>query len=535
VKALVVFCALSASQAAQVPDSGPTIHAETRVVQIDVVVTDSHHKPIADLQKQDFTLTDNGKLRTIDIFSLNGGETVRDASTSPTAPATAKPPSAALPANTFSNRNAGPPNVPAHSTVIVLDQVNAFFEDAGYARQQVMDLMGKLKPDERIALYVIIRRRGLAIIQDYTTDHKLLLKNLSRYKPQGLAPRPGFPEPWPIGVQDLPLAAKPPSDHNPAKQTLEEKEYTWHENSEQARHSLQALAEQLALVPGRKSVYWVTQAFPARLMQGMGQPAWDKTLTALNEANVAVNTVDSRGLFGGGRPARGTIAAMQQIAETTGGNAYFGRNDLDAAMAEGIAASRVSYTLAFYLAENERDNKFHALHVKANRPDLKSGLELFYRQGYYAGNADLPDSSRDKGDIESSLLNQVNSAAVGITARVTQVQGTPQGTLNMVLNLDPATLSLKPQAAGWNGKVEETFVELDESGNTLAKLSDIKVFEVSTTGRAHYDSHGVTWPFSMPLMPAAQKLSIIIRDSASGHVGSLTVPLHDETRLDPRR
>jgi VWFA-related protein len=513
--------------------AGPTMHAETRVVQIDVVVTDSHHKPVADLSKQDFTVTDNGKPRTIDIFSLNGGtnggETDHDAFTSPTAPAPVKPTAAALPANVFSNRNAGPPEVPAHSTVIVLDQVNAFFEDAGYARQQVMDLMGKLKPDERIALYVIVRRRGLAVIQDYTTDHNLLLKNLSRYKPQGLAPRPGFPDPWPIGIQDRAARPHPPNDFNPTKPTPEEDEYTWHENSEQARLSLQALAEHLALVPGRKSVYWITQAFPARLIQGMGQFAWDKTLTALNEANVAVNTVDSRGLFAG-NPAKGTLAAMQQVAEATGGKAYFGRNDLDAAMAEGIAASRITYTLAFYLADDERDNKFHTLGVKANRP----GLQLFYRQGYYAGNVDLPDSSRDKGEPESALLNQVNSTAVGITARVNQVQGTPRGTLNMILNLDPATLSLKEQTGGWTGRVDETFVELDNSGNTLAKVSDVKDFEISSADRAHYDGQGVAWPFSMPLMTGAAKVAIIVRDSASGHVGSLSVPLQGETNGETR-
>jgi len=193
---------------------------------------------------------------------------------------------------------------------------------------------------------------------------------------------------------------------------------------------LQALAEHLALLSGRKSVYMVTQAFPARLMKGMGQPAWDKTLSALNDANVAVNTVDSRGLMtcppgrGGCSPQdpmNGTITAMQQIAESTGGKAYFGRNDLDAAMAEGIEAARISYTLAFYLPDNERDNKFHTLKVRADRP----GLEFYCRQGYYAGDTDLPPEKSAKGELEASLLTQVDEKGVGITARVDSVPGNP--------------------------------------------------------------------------------------------------------------
>ena len=382
-----------------------------------------------------------------------------------------------------------------------------------------MDLMRKLKPDERIAIYVIARRLGLVLVQDYTTDHALLLRSLSKYVPRGLAPSP-----LEVDSQDTRNPLPPDS----RKATPLEKEFIWKQNSEQARLSLQALAEHLSLVPGRKSVYWITQAFPARLMRDMGQFAWDKTTTALNEANVAVNTVDSRGLMTCGPPVcqprdamNGTITAMEQIAEETGGKAYFNRNDLDEAIAEGIAASRMSYTLGFYLADDERDNKFHALKVKTNRP----GLELSYRQGYYAGNVDLPDSSRDKGDLESSLLNQVNATAVGILARINPVQGTPRGTLNISLRLDSATLSLKEQPGKWTGKVEETFVEQDASGNMLTKASDIKTFEITSSNRAHYDSQGVSWPFSIPLMPGATKLAIIVRDSATGHVGSLSVPL----------
>ena len=56
---------------AQTTDSSlPTLHAETRVVQIDVVVVDSHGKPVAGLTKQDFAVTDERKARSIDIFSI---------------------------------------------------------------------------------------------------------------------------------------------------------------------------------------------------------------------------------------------------------------------------------------------------------------------------------------------------------------------------------------------------------------------------------------------------------------------------------
>jgi len=410
---LLAASVLSWAAAASADPPVPTLRADTRVVEIDVIVRDSHGKPVTDLSKQDFTVTDNGKPRLIDIFSINRGEA---APVRPAAPSANIAPSKSLAPNVFSNRNPGPRELPAHSTVIVLDQANAFFEDAGYGRQSVIGLMAKVKPDERIALYVIARKRGLVVVQDYTTDHALLIRSLDKYIPRGLMPRPWD---WDVDMQDLPGQPKPPDATKP---TPAEFEFTWHENSEDARLSLQALAEHLALVPGRKSVYMVTQGFPARLMQGMGQFAWDKTLSALNDANVAVNTVDSRGLMTCARckpqdPMNGTITAMRQIAEATGGTAWFGRNDLDTAMADGMAAARVSYTLAFYLPDNERDNKFHALKVKADRP----GAQLSYRQGYYAGDTDLPPDKTTK-ELEASLLNQVDANGVGITASVDEVQ-----------------------------------------------------------------------------------------------------------------
>jgi hypothetical protein len=241
-------------------------------------------------------------------------------------------------------------------------------------------------------------------------------------------------------------------------------------------------------------------------MHGMNQMAWDKTVDALNEANVAVNTPG-------------------ELAARTGGQSWHESYDLDAILASQIEASRTTYTLGFYLQETERDNEFHKLSVQTDRP----GVQLFYRQGYYAGSTELPASSwekSDKGDLESALLNRVESTGVGITAQVDATPGTPRGTVDIHLSLDPATASLTAQGSGWTGKVEEMFVELNANGNTLAKVSDTKVFQVTGANRANFDSKGVTWPFSTPLIDGATKLVIIVRDSKTGHVGSLSIPLN---------
>src|SRR3981189_1638674 len=99
------------------PQIPSTIRTETRVVQIDVEVRDSHGQPVAGLSKDDFTVTDGGKRRAIQIFSVAGSAE----------PPGGRPPSVALPPNVFSNHSPAAQH-PAHATVILLDAINNYWD-----------------------------------------------------------------------------------------------------------------------------------------------------------------------------------------------------------------------------------------------------------------------------------------------------------------------------------------------------------------------------------------------------------------------
>src|SRR5436190_9964675 len=88
-----------------------------------------------------------------------------------------------------------------------------------------------------------------------------------------------------------------------------------------------------------------------------------------------------------------------QLADSTGGKAYLGRNDLENMLAEAIEEPRITYTLGFYLPDDERDDKFHALAVHVNRPKLTLG----YRKGYYAGVPPLPNAPKKLEPLENAL------------------------------------------------------------------------------------------------------------------------------------
>src|SRR5579884_3244860 len=54
-----------------VTSPAPTLTVTTRLVQINVLVHDHHGRPIGDLTKDDFVVTDQGKPQTISLFTVD--------------------------------------------------------------------------------------------------------------------------------------------------------------------------------------------------------------------------------------------------------------------------------------------------------------------------------------------------------------------------------------------------------------------------------------------------------------------------------
>ncbi|MEO8028448.1 MAG: hypothetical protein ABI823_18340 [Bryobacteraceae bacterium] len=114
---LAIACLLAASLPLTSQDS-PTIRVTTRMVQVNVIVRDKKGQPVSDLKKEDFTLLDQGKPRTVASFSMT--------STSSVAPVAGV---AKLPPNIYSNRMDRPAAVSNNVTVILLDGLNTSFSD----------------------------------------------------------------------------------------------------------------------------------------------------------------------------------------------------------------------------------------------------------------------------------------------------------------------------------------------------------------------------------------------------------------------
>src|SRR5580704_5143508 len=142
---LLILCIVFASPvfvSAAPPDS------EERLVNLNVVVLDSHGQPVSDLTADDFQVQDQGKHSRIAVFHKNDAAVPSEAAPAPLGP------------HEFSNRaGAVSPSV----TLILLDLVNLAMDQQGYARNQLVTALRRLESADYVYLYLLTVRGPIAI------------------------------------------------------------------------------------------------------------------------------------------------------------------------------------------------------------------------------------------------------------------------------------------------------------------------------------------------------------------------------------
>ncbi len=151
---------------AEAASNVPSLHVNTRLVEVNVIVNDKHGNPMVGLKQNDFSVLDNGKPQKISVFSV---ETNLPFASSRTP----------LPPGTFTNRPEELTNIPASVTVILLDALNTEAADQTLARKQVIRVLREIQPQEYVALYWL--GDALHILHDFTTDASVLQLVLADY------------------------------------------------------------------------------------------------------------------------------------------------------------------------------------------------------------------------------------------------------------------------------------------------------------------------------------------------------------------
>jgi VWFA-related protein len=364
--------------------------------------------------------------------------------------------------------------------------------------------------------------------------------------------------------------------------------------------NLQALGRYLSSVPGRKNLIWFSGAFPINMfpsaagnLEGnlsagtaaeapIGETVNDasprfyssalkRTAELLHAAQVAVYPVDAEGLaptdfYDAGAPPsnpgtsegqRQTVAfgnevatrsarfaTMDQLADETGGKAYYNTNALGRAMADVINHGQYFYTLAYTPTDKEMHGEFRKIKVHVSGGSYK----LSYRSGYYAVSRQAlltteatqsPDPLReymalgmpDFHQIAYKVLVQPAKAggeAAAAASAAAKASPTADYDIYFALPVESIELAAGPDGVR-HGAVDLSLFAYDGKGRPVFQVARQITMNISPADYAKYRQVGLQLHEAIRLPKGQLILRTGMFDPASARVGTLDIPMSKVT------
>lgn len=542
-------------------ESSTVLKAVSRLVVVDVVITDKKGLPVTGLTEKDFTVTDNGAPQVVRFFSFKETGSGGPIST----------PDHKANENVFTNL---PDYKPGSSlNVILLDALNSDLTNQISTREQLVNFIATVPADRPTAIYALGKK--LLLLQDFTTDPAILQAVIRNYKggASHLLDNPGGnPESDSLGLHFLSGSRETEVMRQKVKQFL--KETTFSEIELRANGTAEAfiaLARALAAYPGRKNLIWLSEAFPlvvqpestlvskARAVQttlaaDSSVRSFDSQMTkaadALMNAQIALYPIDIRGIANskiyqpnaGFNDAGDNIASpqgtqqeltdfsdelvaahgtMTDLAEKTGGKAFFNTNDFSKAVRASMDDGSTYYTLGYYPSDKNWNGSFRRIRLHINRDDVK----LRYRLGYFAIDPSIyqeRSSDQRAQDLGLALgLDYPISTALIFKAEVLPPSVKTQNKVVVKYLVDAHAISFQKQEDGLQHALLSGAVQIysekgkpikTEAANVSAGLPPDAFLQVMKSN--------LPFQITFDLPPGKYLLRLGIRDDRTGLLGS---------------
>jgi VWFA-related protein len=519
---------------------------------VDVVATDARGEPITNLEAQDFAILENGKQQQVSSFNLQLSPVpkIRDAQARVEE----------LPPNVFTNT--------PHYTktgawnVLLMDFMNSQVTSQADLRQQLVKVLQQI-PDEPVAVYILTNK--LHLLQDFSMDRAALgrlIEGLKNHASANLDNAKGGHEMerYPAGFLDFLLPqSRLGIIRSEADMTAARTDVRLHQTVE----ALNQIVRNVAALPGRKNLIWVSQAFPFTLDPGVVVQGFDAatgrnfdvsmpgTANALLDSQVVIYPIDPSGMHlpdefdpAGRADALGrretvigadstinnlhkaetaTHSSVNELAERTGGRAFYNRNDIGDAIVQSMHDGGTYYTLTYYPADKNWNGKFRKIGVKVNR----SGIKLRYRSGYFAID---PGVKADTGKVSAAQEAQFRQAmeleapvatSLLFNAKVMPASS-PQGN-GIVVNfqLQPGAVSTEIGADGLQHLSVECAVEaFNEKGEPVNAAANTMTGALKPEVYEKVSRAGFPCRETLDLHPGKYLLRFGLRDNMSGRIGT---------------
>ncbi len=484
----------------QAPSSpAATIQVDSRIVLLDISVTDANGKPVTDLRQDEFRITERKVPQTIASFE----------------PPSAHELAAGAVGKLVVNSTADLAKIgQAPIAILILDELNMSFEERAYARTKLLEWLGRqpailAQPTALMA----INETDFRLLRDFTQDRDALLTVLKKHTGDVV---------WRIdsGGRTGPQAS---------------------ENMASTMGALERVSQAMRGVPGRKNVIWVGDGFASVNLSDVGRTSADEiqanirhlsnvmlharvtlsivgpTLKAIQPVTIETQSdsdMMSSGGYDGLSISEGGIK-FAGLAPPTGGRAYGGRNDLDAEIGQSVAAGATYYTISYRPTSASNDPKmYRRIHVDVTRP----GLTVQTRDGYFE---EPKDTGAPPKISTQQLAFDLNGAAVSsLSYTDLHVTAERASGSDYVLHATARDLTWRDLP---DGRRHADVVLLAACLSSHGKLLSKTFATLGSSTDASLASIGIsTAALQMHVVPApgTARIRFVVRDVSGGRIGT---------------
>jgi VWFA-related protein len=466
---------------------------EPRMVDLNVVADDSRGRPVTDLTRDDFRVTDSGKLQTVAFFRHRDSGPVEAPKLEP---------------NEYSNRAGA--NVP-RATLILFDLLNEKFDTRGITANELIHDLGSLETADYVYLYLL------------TLDGRL-------YAVHGLPGAGGEPNmpggaPWTSRIKPL-LDQAMKTVLQPRTVDIDEAIRV-----QMTFHALDEIAAELSRVPGRKSLVWITDGVPIVLGPEVSdtgdwvdfQPLVRRMSEGFDRSEVSIYPVRTvmlgspDNVDGADSNGMNSIDTLNQFAQMTGGRADTGK-DIGRSVRQAVNDMRTSYEIGYYPQQENWDGKFHKLAVTCTR----KGVRIQTKTGYYAWRDD--PGAKSEQAIGSAMSTAFDAAEIGLRAKLSP---DPKGgsTVRLDAHIDAHDVALVHEGDQYKAQLRLAIVGYVPGVQPQPGPPIPLDLHFSAQDRETALQQGIGFVRSVALPAEVGTVRLIVFDRGSNAIGAVTMPV----------
>jgi len=550
-----------------------TLKANTRAVELDVVVTDKKQAPVTGLGGQLFEVLEDGKPQTVNFFEEH---------TVTPAPQSDAP---KLPPNLYTNLPAAP--VVDAVNVVLIDKLNTPLPDQVKVHQQILDFLQKMKPGTKVAIFVLGSR--LRLIQGFTSDGEALRAAMNDKKNGDIPEKIEASRSRQDDADDQDQAdihavmmggsqGRNGTGYSRSREGIGAGQASIAGNQAGERvgmtiTGLEFLARYLAGIQGRKNLIWFASTFPVSAFpsgrEQKGSLGSQNNLPGAKEASnllalsdVAVYPVNAEGMqmdnvteaAGYNQKSIGTLyqqsdqraiatEAVNQLANETGGKAFNNTNDLAGALAHAIDDGAHYYTLSYTPTNTKMDGGYRRIEVRLT----EGNYDLAYRRGYFADETPSPEPPPNSDPLHPFLIRGAPaSTQIVFSARLAMADSQhaldnkvaggnanlsdPLTRFRVKFNLRPNDLKLNLTPDGRHtGKIQVGLLAYDKDGHPVNWAGGTLPLDLSAEQFAAAQSTGIPAHLDIDLPRIPVFLEVGVYDWTARKAGSLEIPIRTYT------